>query len=97
MASVGPGVYDLVCVLNHANRIDTSLDELLDDVRSAAGSNHDESTLQLAVLANLPFACALLAAGAVEEVEPQWRAEAASTLDWWVAAARRAAEYTSWS
>ena len=62
LASIGPGVFDLVCVLNHENRIDATPDELLDDVRAASGSNHDEFTLQLAILANLPFACALWAA-----------------------------------
>jgi thiamine kinase-like enzyme len=97
LATVGPGVFDLVCVLNHANRFDATRDELLDDVRAAAGRNHDELTLQLAILANVPFACALWATGAVEDVDPQWRAEAASALDWWVGAARRAAAYTRWS
>lgn len=97
MATVGPGVFDLVCVLNNANRIDATLDELLDDVRASAGRNHDEFTLQLAILANVPFACALWTTGAVEDVDPQWRAEAASALDWWARAARRAAAYTRWS
>ena len=94
LASIGPGVFDLVCVLNHENRIDATLDELPDDVRSASGSNHDEFTLQLAILANLPFACALWATGAVEDVEPHWRAEAAASLDWWVRAARQPLDYT---
>jgi thiamine kinase-like enzyme len=97
LATVGPGVFDLVCALNNAHRIDATFDELLADVRAAAGANHDEFTLQLAILANAPFACALWATGAVEDVDPQWRAEAASALDWWARAARRAAACTSWS
>jgi hypothetical protein len=97
MATVGPGVFDLVCVLNHANRVDATLDDLLNDVRAAAGSNHDEFALQLAVLANAPFAFALWATGAVEDVDPQWRAEAASAVDWWARAVRRAAAFTRWS
>ena len=97
LASIGPGVFDLVCVLNHENRIDATHDELLDDVRAACGSNHDEFALQLAILANLPFACALWTTGAVEDVEPQWRAEAAAALNWWVRAAHLAMDYTRWT
>jgi thiamine kinase-like enzyme len=96
LASAGPGVLDLVWLLNHADRIDATFDELLDDVRAAAGSDHDEFTLQLAILANVPFACALWAAGVIEVVNPQWRAEATDALNWWVGAARTAADYTTW-
>ena len=97
LASVGPGVIDLVCLLNNAYRVDATPDQLLDDVRAAAGPDHDEYTLQLALLAHLPFAFALWATGAVEDVIPQWRAEATQALDWWVTAARHAAEYTHWT
>jgi hypothetical protein len=97
LASIGPGVIDLVCLLNNAYRVDATPDQLLDDVRAAAGPDHDEYTLQLALLAHLPFAFALWATGAVEDVIPQWRAEATQSLDWWVTAARHAAEYTHWT
>jgi aminoglycoside phosphotransferase (APT) family kinase protein len=97
MASAGPGVMDLVWLLNHAYRIDATFDELLDDARAAGGSNHDEFTLQLAILANVPFACALWGTGVIEVVNPQWRAEATDALDWWVRAARTAADYTTWA
>jgi thiamine kinase-like enzyme len=95
-ATAGPGVADLVWMLNHAHQVDATHDELLDDVRASTGDDHDELTLQLAILANVPFAFALWAAGMVEVVDPQWRAEATTALDWWISAAREAADYTGW-
>jgi len=97
LASAGPGVIDHVCLLNNAYRVDATPDQLLDDVRAAAGPDHDEYTLQLALLAHLPMAFALWASGAVEDVNPQWRAEATDSLHWWVTTARNAAEYTHWT
>lgn len=97
LASAGPGVVDLVVLLNHGYRVEATHDELLDDIRTATGNDHDEHTLQLALLAHLPMAYALSAASAVEDVDPQWRADAVAALDWWVGAARHAARYTRWA
>jgi hypothetical protein len=53
--------------------------------------------IPLAILANLPFACAFWAADVVESTDPEFRAEARDVLDWWADAARRALAHTGWS
>jgi hypothetical protein len=91
--SWGPPAVDYAWYLavNGASLL-ASFDEVLDDIRAAAGQAHDEDALRLALLGalvQLGWEKALGATGGDHEV----RARERSGLDWWTARARDALDH----
>ena len=69
--------------------VQASLDELVDDVRAAAGRAHDQDALRLALLGALVQLGWEKALGATAD-DPDVRAREHSGLEWWTARAREA-------
>ncbi len=72
--------------------IDASQDELLADARSAAGADHDEEALRLALLGALAQLGWEKALGATEAADEGVRRRERDGLDWWSARAREGLE-----
>lgn len=92
LATEGPGAIDVATFLMGASALEVAPDDLLHEARRAAGDDHDELALRLALLAavaDLGWNKALDAAG---HPDPAIRAREAAGLSWWVAQARRTLE-----
>jgi hypothetical protein len=89
LATEAPGGFDFATFLMGASGVVARRDDLLDDIRAAAGDRHDETALRLALLAavaDLGWNKALDATGDDDAV----RARETAELGWWVDQARYA-------
>lgn len=93
LASVGPAEMDIARLLvGCAHTFDVTFDGFLDLQREAAGADHDEAALELAVLASLTWLGWNKALDIVEHPDDAVRARERAGLDWWLAQAGRAFE-----
>lgn len=93
LASVGPAEMDIGRLLvGCAHTFDVSFDEFLDLQREVAGADHDEASLELALLASLTWLGWNKALDIVEHPDEAVRARERAGLDWWLAQAARAFE-----
>ena len=89
LATEAPGAFDFSTFLMGASGVAAGRDDLLDDIRAAAGDRHDETALHLALLASLAdlgWNKALDISGDDDAV----RARETAELAWWVGQARSA-------
>ncbi|KAA1418688.1 phosphotransferase [Nocardioides humilatus] len=93
LASVGPAEMDVARLLVGCGHLfDVSFDEFLDIQREVAGTEHDETALDLALLAGLTWLGWNKSLDIVEHDDPATRARERAGLDWWLAQAARAFE-----
>jgi len=78
-------------------RLVRGLDRGPEAIAAALLADHDEYTLQLAILSGLPVAYPFTAPYVVEDPDPEVRESAAARLRWWIEAARHAAAHTNWA
>lgn len=93
VATVGPAEMDVARLLvGCAHTFDLSFDEFLALQRDVAGADHDEASLELALLASLTWLGWNKALDIVEHPDEAVRARERAGLDWWLAQAGRAFE-----
>ncbi|WP_183096265.1 phosphotransferase [Nocardioides stalactiti] len=93
IAMVGPGEFDVARLLvGCAHTFDLTFDEFLDLHREVAGPDHDEVSLDLALLSSLAWMGWNKALDIVEHPDEEVRARERAGLDWWLAQAGRALE-----
>lgn len=93
LAAVGPAEFDVARLLvGCAHTFDLSFDEFLALQRDVAGADHDEASLELALLAALTWLGWNKALDIVEHPDDGVRARERAGLDWWLAQAGRAFE-----
>lgn len=93
LATVGPAEMDVARLLvGCAHTFDLSFEEFLALQREVAGVDHDEASLELALLAALTWLGWNKALDIVEHPDEGVRARERAGLDWWLAQAGRAFE-----
>ena len=93
VATVGPAEFDVARLLvGCAHTFDLSFDAFLDLQRDVAGADHDEASLELALLAGLTWLGWNKALDIVEHPDEAVRARERAGLTWWLAQARLAFE-----
>ena len=93
MVHVGPGESDVARLLaGCAHLFDMSFDDFLDLQRDVAGPDHDEASLQLALLGGLIWLGWNKALDIVEHADEAIRARERAGLHWWLGQARLAFE-----
>jgi hypothetical protein len=93
LASVGPAEMDVARLLVGCGHLfEVSFDEFLAIQREVAGPEHDETALDLALLAGLTWLGWNKSLDIVEHPDGAVRARERAGLDWWLAQAARALE-----
>ncbi len=95
LAAEGPPAIDFIWALNFLPRFDATLDELIEDIRTVSGQDHDERALQLAVIFHMAMAASGLVVDLVDDPDEGVRRDVAVEFDWWVNATRNALD-TTW-
>lgn len=93
LSTVGPAEFDFARLLAGCGHIfDLTFDELVGLQREVAGADHDEASLELALLAGLTWLGWNKALDIAEHPDEDVRARESAGLEWWLAQARRAFE-----
>lgn len=93
LAAIGPAEFDVARMLvGCAHVFDLTFDEFLALQREVAGADHDEASLELALLGGLTWLGWNKALDIVEHPDEGVRARERAGLDWWLAQAGRAFE-----